>query len=444
MGKGFRISFETFDLDHPETVLKQSVLMQGNTTMPTNCLDFSLSHEDQMELLQKALDALLAEKAALINQDSGPCSKCPGKLIKLGAHVSLFSDVFTDHNVKIKRLKCNKCGYEPPSTIKTYLGTDTSGQLAKIQAELGAKHTFRDGEDLLDMFSAKSRKINNHNRIKIMAEGVGDTLENVNRAEQGMLKTEEAKELILNIDGGHIKSKEAGARSFEALTSVIYRPESLKANKKDTRNHLTSKSCAASARNDGGAELIADTIISAIKEGMTSNTQITALCDGAQNCWKVAEALEPLCKKMITILDWFHLAMKIQNISLPEKLKAKLLKIKWHLWRGNTEAAITRLEQLIPKVQSQNSAEKLRKFLAYIRANQNKIVNYRERQKKGEVFTSNLAESTFESLINQRCKGQQRMRWSREGLNPILQLRAKINSQDWSNKWRTVIFNYAQ
>ena len=55
---------------------------------------------------------------------------------------------------------------------------------------------------------------------------------------------------------------------------------------------------------------------------MTSNTQITALCDGARNCWKVAEALEPLCKKMVTILDWFHLAMKIQNISLPEKQKA--------------------------------------------------------------------------------------------------------------------------
>lgn len=88
--------------------------------------------------------------------------------------------------------------------------------------------------------------------------------------------------------------------------------------------------------------------------------------------------------------------------------------------------------------------EKLKRFLKYIENNRDKIVNYRERKKNGLVFTSNLAESTVESLINQRCKGQQHMRWSREGLNPILQLRAKINSQDWESKWRTVILNYAK
>ena len=77
----------------------------------------------------------------------------------------------------------------------------------------------------------------------------------------------------------------------------------------------------------------------------------------------------------------------------------------------------------------------------YVENNRDRIVNYRERQKNGKVFTSNLAESTVESLINQRCKGQQHMLWSREGLNPILQLRAKIHSNDWDNKWKTVVLN---
>lgn len=83
------------------------------------------------------------------------------------------------------------------------------------------------------------------------------------------------------------------------------------------------------------------------------------------------DALKPLCARMTCILDWFYLAMKIQNISLPESLKK----------------------------------------------------NY---------------------SISRRCKGQQHMRWSREGLNPLLQLRAAINSKnDWSKKWKMAVLNVA-
>ena len=74
--------------------------------------------------------------------------------------------------------------------------------------------------------------------------------------------------------------------------------------------------------------------------------------------------------------------------------------------------------------------------------NTERIVDYRLRKQQKLVFTSNLAESTVESLINRRCKGHQHMRWSREGLNPILQLRAAINSKSyWTNKWQTSVIN---
>ena len=172
-------------------------------------------------------------------------------------------------------------------------------------------------------------------------------------------------------------------------------------------------------------------------------TNITSICDGATNCWNVAQALEPLCGSMTYILDWFHVSMKMTNIALPEEYKSKFEKIKWHLWRGNTKAAIIRINQLIEKIDDVKAINKIKKFLTYIENNKDKIVNYRKRKKKGVPFTSNLAESTVESLINQRCKRQQKMRWLREGLNPILKLRAKIHSEDWTNQWRTAILNYA-
>jgi len=440
MNKGYRIIFESIDLDDPSEVMRKATLLEGSVNAPTNCLDFSLEHKQQIQLLQTALDNILREKAELINSNLPPCPKCPGELIKLGKRKSTFHDVFTDHKVKMQRAKCNKCGFEPGSTVRTFLnGTTMSGDLTKLQSELGAEHTFRDSEEIFEKFSTGQRKINNHNRIKITTESVGSSLKSIIQEEKAMLKVTESKELILNVDGGHVKSKDPDFRSFEAMTSVFYRPEAIESNSKGTRNYLSSKSCAASTANDDGKEMIENTIVAAIREGMTQNTHITALSDGAANCWRIVDALKPLCEKVTPILDWFHISMKMENISLPENIKPKFLRIKWHLWRGNVSAALTRLEQLTKLTISDKASAKITKFMTYISNNKNKIVNYRKRKKANLVFTSNLGESTVESLINQRCKGQQHMKWTREGLDPILQLRAQLHSAAWDSQWKTAV-----
>ena len=115
-----------------------------------------------------------------------------------------------------------------------------------------------------------------------------------------------------------------------------------------------------------------------------------------------------------------------------------------HLWRGNVDSALLRLSQLSKDAANDKEFDKINKFHTYIVNNQDKIVNYRSRMKNGLVFTSNLAESTVESLINRRCKVRQHMRWSREGLDPLLQIRAALNSKgEWESKWRTAILNAA-
>ena len=440
MSQGYRIVFETYSLDNPNDIKEQSVIIEDIVTRPTSCLDFSISHEQQIEILQNSIDHVIAEKTKLINSESGDCPNCSKNLIKLGYHRSTFHDVFTDHHVRMQRLRCKSCKYEAPSTVRTLLDGVLSGALVKIQSELGSDYTFREAESLLEKFATKRRSINNRNRIKNIVSNVGTAIEAVDRTEQELLEYEDAEELILNIDGGHVKTVEE-QRSIEALTSVVYKPESLMKGENSSRRYLTSKSCAASVKDDNQKEIINNTIIAAIKEGLTADTKITALCDGAANCWKVVDALKPLCGSMTCILDWFHITMKMQNIALPEPLKDKFLKIKWHLWRGNVDSATTRLEQLISLASDTKTKNKLDTFKAYINNNYARIVNYRERKKNGLVFTSNLAESTVESLVNRRCKGQQHMRWSREGLNPILQLRAKMHTQDWDNKWKTVILN---
>lgn len=441
MGNCYRVVFESYDEKAPKKTLKREVLLEETIEKEISILDFSMNHAKQIDLLKKVGDSYLTLKVEL-NSDRDCCATCQGKLMKVGKHESTFHDVFTDHKVTMQRFKCTSCGWEKPSTVRTLLNGVQSAELIKIQSELGAKHTFRECEDILRIISSNRRQINNHDRVKQVCEDVGESFDQLNEEEVETISQEPALELIINVDGGHVKTTE-DQRSIEAMTSVVYRPESLKSNESDTRNYITSKNCAASAKDDGGSQLIRNTIVAALKQGLTDKTHITALCDGAENCWKIVEGLRPLSNSITCILDWFHISMKIQTISFSKDKKEELMSVKWHLWRGNIDNAQEKLDKIIMSVDDKYK-DKLIKFKNYIHNNKDKIVDYNERKEKGLVFTSNLAESTVESLINQRCKGHQHMRWSREGLNQILQLRAAISSNDWNNRWQTAVLTAIQ
>jgi len=438
MSKRYRIVFESYENLKPETPLSRTTLLDDGIEKPTSLLDLSTGLDKQISLIQRAGDCVLSEKIGLLG-NTRTCSSCKGKLTKLGQHTSTFHDVLTDHKVTMQRLKCADCGSEEPSTVRTVFKGVESAELMKIQAELGSRHTFRESENIFALFSNKRRQINNHDRIKQVVEKVGQELECLGNEEIKVIKASPATELILNVDGGHLKTTE-DQRSIEAMTAVVYRPESLEPCSEEGRHYITNKNCAASAKDDSGVQLINNTVVAALKQGLTDKTHVTALCDGAENCWKVADALRPLAGGMTDILDWFHLAMKIKNIALPADYKDKLIKIKWHLWRGRVDRARIRLVELIDLVSAEYK-NRLEKLLVYITNNEEKIVNYRDRKAQGLLFTSNLAESTVESLINQRCKGHQHMRWSRDGLNPLLQLRAAIASNDWNSRWKTAVLN---
>jgi hypothetical protein len=168
------------------------------------------------------------------------------------------------------------------------------------------------------------------------------------------------------------------------------------------------------------------------EQGLTQETRLTALCDGARNCWNVVDSLESMSLSIERILDWFHIGMKFTNIALSndeQRLTAK--KAKWHLWRGCSEKAIRRLNQLLEKLTIKSEKIKLQKLINYINNNKDYIVNYKERMNNNLVFTSQLAESTVESIINRRCKGQQHMSWTRDGIHSLLQVRAAIASNHW-------------
>ena len=272
MSKHYRIVFECYE-SSPEAqqILSKTVMMAGSVDKPEDVFNFGFAHEEQIKLVHSCQDALLKEQITLIESVVDCCPNCPDRnLRKHGKRLSDYHDVFTDHKLTIIRKRCPDCGYEPGSTIKNLLGHSLSADLVKLQTELGANYTYRESEQLFSAFSMSKRFINNHDRIKHTAEEVGDQVGALHQVESTVAATGAAEELIINVDGGHINTIEEGKRSFEAMTAVVYRPEALVSNDKGTRNTLTSKHCAASALDDGQKQMINNTIVAALKQGLSS------------------------------------------------------------------------------------------------------------------------------------------------------------------------------
>ena len=58
------------------------------------------------------------------------------------------------------------------------------------------------------------------------------------------------------------------------------------------------------------------------------------------------------------------------------------------------------------------------------------MVNYNKRHHEKLIYTTHVAESTVEHLINERHKKKQKMQWSREGAHNVLQIRATMASEE--------------
>ncbi|MEY3430052.1 MAG: hypothetical protein RI930_921 [Pseudomonadota bacterium] len=171
----------------------------------------------------------------------------------------------------------------------------------------------------------------------------------------------------------------------------------------------------------------------------TKHSKVNYFHEGAL-CWSIVDSIEGNCKEILRILDWFHVGMKFKNNSsaVAEEDIELYDKVKWNLWHGNPEKAIIRLKELCQKTNESKSKNKLLTLLQYIENNKDHIVNYKDRMSNSLPYTSNIAESTVNDLINARQKNKQRMTWSREGSHNVLQIRSSIYSKTWDNDWSGV------
>jgi hypothetical protein len=186
--------------------------------------------------------------------------------------------------------------------------------------------------------------------------------------------------------------------------------------------------------------------------GCTEGTRLTAFTDG---CPGLRRILLDAGVKELPILDWFHIAMRLQHLAQvagglscdgPERAAAKTVivaeveRLRWRLWNGKAKDAkvsIDRLHAVMHHFRGEPDERRsvapsrklwtaLRALDGYLVGQSDRLVNYGERHRAGLRVGTALTEGTANFLVNRRMNKSQQMRWSRRGADRLLQVRCAV------------------
>lgn len=178
-------------------------------------------------------------------------------------------------------------------------------------------------------------------------------------------------------------------------------------------------------------------------QGMQANQQITFLSDGADNVRDLQYIMYPESEH---VLDWFHVTMRMTVLNQfakgllksdqkhGEEVQKLLESIKWYVWHGNVEAALSRIEDCycicidedIKYPNRKKMVAYLEELETYLENNSNLIPNYGEKWRYGETITTAFVESTVNEVEAKRMVKKQQMQWTHLSAHYMLQTRTAV------------------
>jgi hypothetical protein len=187
--------------------------------------------------------------------------------------------------------------------------------------------------------------------------------------------------------------------------------------------------------------------------GRTADTELRAFTDGCSGLQSILA--EAGCKKP-PIVDWFHIAMRLQHAKqaasglvtdTPGRMHAKAVfvaeveRLHWRIWNCKAKNARRTLERVrkvmhvfqgdgVHRTTAVPSSRKpwraLRRASKYLRGQSASLVNYAKRYRPSLRVGTSVTEGTANFLVNRRMNKQQQMRWSRPGADLLLQVRCAV------------------
>jgi hypothetical protein len=340
--------------------------------------------------------------------------------------------LFGQVTVRLPRFRCAGCG-------TTEAGVDwpprvhSTPELDRSRAQLSALLTYRTAADLLaQMFPVDAGTA--HETLRRHTFKVAEELPMPATARS----TTPAEAITVTLDATFVRSCEEGERHLEVRIGNV--------------------EAAEGGRQVFGAVAKAATDLAALIRGnldavgRTKHTALTAFTDG---CPGLRRILLDAGITELPILDWFHLAMRLQHLTqvagnlssdTPERTAAKTViveeveRLHWRLWNGKAQDAQVSLDRIRAvlhhfrgEADGRRSAAPSRRLWTALRAlndyltgQSDWLVNYAERHRAGQRAGTALTEGTANFLVNRRMNKAQQMRWTRRGADRLLQVRCAV------------------
>ena len=166
------------------------------------------------------------------------------------------------------------------------------------------------------------------------------------------------------------------------------------------------------------------------RRGVEKAKRIVCVNDGAIWIWTMVF----VCfSRRIEILDWWHMLQYVWQIANQAMGPASA---EASAWVNTQKAALARSQlrlffmhilRLYPK--PDDAPPEVKQAIAYLWKNRCRM-NYAAYRKAGLPISSGTVESAAKTLVQQRMK-QAGMRWSRDGAQSMLALRARLLSNRW-------------
>jgi len=132
-----------------QEVIKRDTITSYALQCPTSIVELGLRHAEQIALLARVQNIVLAEQSGLLELGTHVCPACGNPLKKNGYKTSKFHAVFSDHTVRIQKHSCSQpdCGWHS-TPAPDQMTQDTCGKkflpILKNQGKLFASITKKE------------------------------------------------------------------------------------------------------------------------------------------------------------------------------------------------------------------------------------------------------------------------------------------------------------
>ena len=317
----------------------------------------------------------------------------------------------------------------------------------RVQAELGARTSFREATRILDTLlpasPAKHESVRNRThavalRIEAVDQEAAVEVRAVRDEPDKAAAADEHRPVVM-LDGAYIRAIPGHqVRNFEAICGKVERDGH------PTRRFALVRSVAEQPHALLRAALQ--------DQGWREGDAITVISDGDL-------ALPALVRSATggpvgAILDWFHLFMHVHHVEQVmrglraveppllaplHRAQVDVERLRHLLWNGHHDRACEALGRITSEAKdtiilnnpafeakARRQVARCTELRSYIENNKDALIDYGQRYRAGKPISTSRAEGTVNQLVNARMNKRRQMRWSPRGAHRVLQVRAAL------------------